>query len=52
MVLAIILTTLYCSAFNVLGMKVFLDSRGFLNSTHRTKLAEAALGDNGSSCFE
>lgn len=47
--LIIILTILHYSAFNVLGVKIFLGSWGFLNSTHRTKLAEAAM-ENGNSC--
>lgn len=42
----IILKILHYSAFDVLGVKIFLDSRVFLNFPHRTKLAESVLGDN------
>lgn len=52
MVLITVLTKLHYSAFNVLDLKIFLARRVFLNSSCRIKVAEAALGDNGSNCFD
>lgn len=52
MVSIIILSLFYYITSNVLDMEIFLDSRVFMNSTHRTKVGEVVLGDNGSSCFD
>lgn len=52
MVSIIILTLVSYITFNVLDVEIFLDSRVFLNSAHRTKVDEVALGDNGSTCFD